>query len=234
MKILLKLIFGCFTLLLCYSMGNITGPSTIRSIIIPISINENGQILCKTEFTENRIGGYSPMKIHYGFCVITKDTIIEYNGKTINPSKLGEDDYYKESKIWNKIFISQTNDDQLMTINSKVLNNKYSFSEVNVKKYKVDKIISLHDFENQKNIYLKDHKQRALGNAKSTIYYETKVLNVKYDFGNILLLENTNNYDDDGKVGANFDYFNPWTNKNYEIENIGFDVSTITGIIRTN
>jgi hypothetical protein len=55
-----------------------------------------------------------------------------------------------------------------------------------------------------------------------------------YDFGNIVIMNNIKNEYEETQIGADFDYFNPWTNDNGDIENIGFEITRISGILRTN
>ena len=121
-----------------------TGPSTIESEITPISINKKGQILCKTRFTQNKMGSYNPMIVEYGFCILTNDSILEIKTKVLNPNKFNnEDKYYEELKYWDKIFRRKTSTEQLYTIKNKILKNNYNFTEVNTDQYKVDKEISI-------------------------------------------------------------------------------------------
>ncbi|RKN12394.1 hypothetical protein D7035_18325, partial [Aquimarina sp. AD1] len=175
------------------SMVSITSPSTIESSIIPISINQKGEILCKTRFSKNEMGAYSPMEIQYGFCIITKDTINEFITKTLLPTP--ESSYFKQKDYWDIIFKSKTNQQQLDEINKIILKNKYSFSLTDLNIFKINKVLSISKFEKNKNTSLKNNKQKGLKGAKSKEYFSDKKIRVLYDFGNIVILENDNNID---------------------------------------
>ena len=84
---------------------NATGPSSLHSEIIPVSVNDNQEVLCKTRFYMNRMGGYGPLDVEYGFCIITRDDFKEYRGITVK-----RDDvlYYDRIKYWGAIFQSST------------------------------------------------------------------------------------------------------------------------------
>lgn len=212
-----------------------TGPSTIESTICPISINEKGEILCKTRFTKNEMGAYSAMKIEYGFCIISQGTIIEFKTKIIEPSP--DPSYYEQTKHWDSIFTSETTQKQLDEIKEVVLKNEYNFSSVNVASFRMDKTLSINEFEKTKKISLKNRKQKALHNAYNKAYYEDKKVHVLYDFENVLLLDNTNDIDTNElelEIGADFDYHNSLNvmiNDKGEKISLGFDISKVTGVI---
>ncbi|MBW1294814.1 hypothetical protein [Aquimarina litoralis] len=227
----------CLTVLLVLfvSMASSTGPSYVHAEIKPISINEKGEILCKTRFTKNEMGAYSPMKIEYGFCVLTKDQIIEFKTKIVEPSP--EDSYYEQIKFWDEVFQSDTNEKQLDEIKNSVLKNEYDFYSINIDSFKINKIMSISDFEKSKKISLKKVKQKGLHNANSKEYYSDKKIHLLYDFGDILILDNNNDIDDNGlelELGAEFDYYNPLTISNEQGKDIslGFDINKVTGILR--
>ncbi|MGJ8734898.1 MAG: hypothetical protein ACSHW4_17200 [Cellulophaga sp.] len=222
-------------LLLFVSMTNSTGPSYVHAEIKPISINKKGEILCKTRFTKNEMGAYSPMKIEYGFCVITKDTIIEFKTKTINPSP--EASYYDQTKYWYDKFESETNQKQLDEIKKSILKNEYDFSLNQIDSFKIDKVMSISDFEKTKKISLKNNKQKALHNAYSKEYYSDKKVHLLYDFGDILIFNNNNDIDNNKlelELGAEFNYYNSSNsliNDKGENINLGFEINKVTGIL---
>ncbi|WP_271766034.1 hypothetical protein [Aquimarina algiphila] len=219
------------TVFLFSSMMNLTGPSSIASEINPISINENGEILCKTRFTKNQMGGYSPMRVEYGFCILSKDTIIQFRGKVLEDNEA----YYEQLKYWDDIFKSEINEEQLNELNKEVLKNEYNFSSCNANSFKVDKTMPISEFETNKKINLKDSRQKALHGASSTSYYDEKKVHLLYDFGHILLLNNINDDNDEEELslGSDFDYYNPWVNEEGKEVNIGFDISLVTGVLIT-
>ncbi len=218
--------------ILSYGYIRVTGPSHITSEISPISINENGDILCRTRFTKNEMGAHKPMKTIYGYCVITPDSIIEYKTQEVDPDDFHDYNAFSKSiAYWNAIYDSGFDATNLSTIGNK-LKHQYVFKSTNVSSCKTDTLMSIADFETNKSIDLDSTPQLALYEAKSTNYSKNNKLHILYDFGHVVVLENNININANS-IGADFDYFNPWTNTKGEIVNMGFDVSDVTGILRT-
>ena len=236
----IKKIAVCFLVLItCLSFNSIkrksiTGPSSIYSQIKPISINKKGEILCKTIFTKNEMGAHSAMKIEYGFCVITNETIIEFLTKTIEPTP--EESYYTQKKYWDSIFKSETNQKEFDVINKRILKDKYNFYSINLNAFKRNQILSISDIEKTKNTPLENNKQKGLRGAYSEAYYNDKVY-LLYDFGNILIFDNNNDIDNNGselEFGATFNYYNAASvieDDNGEMVSFGFDISNVTGVL---
>jgi len=211
-----------------------TGPSHINSEIKPISINEKGEILCRTRFSKNEIGAHKAMKITYGYLVITKDSIIQYVTQEIEPDGFADyETFLKITVYWDSIFNGCYDKDHLSEIGHRI-KNQYHFDLCNISKYKIDKVLLKAEFENNKQIDLSNTNQLAINGAKSTDYFNNKNIHIMYDFGNVLILKNMNNEYEKTQIGADFDYFNPWTDVNGDIENVGFEISEISGILRTN
>lgn len=74
--------------------------------------------------------------------------------------------------------------------------------------------------------------------AKSKEYFNDQKIQVLYDFGNIIILDNDNNIDQNElELGANFDYHNSsniTTDNNGNKISLGFDISQVTGILVIN
>ncbi|NMH87356.1 hypothetical protein [Flavivirga algicola] len=234
----LKKVLFYFLLITLVSFSSIkytTGPSIIESIIQPISINEKGEILCKTRFTKNEMGAYSEMKIEYGFCIISNGTIIEFKTKVIEATP--DPSYYEQKNYWDEVFKSKTNQKQLNEIKKDILKNEYDFHLINVAPFKIDKILSILNFEKTKKISLKNIKQKGLHNALSKKYFNDKKVRLLYDFGNILIFDNTNDIDNNAlelEIGADFDYYNSYNtmvNDKGDKISLGFDISKVTGVI---
>jgi len=208
-----------------------TGPSYIDSKIRPISINEMGEILCRTRFTKNEMGAHKAMKITYGYCIITSDSIIQKTTQEIEPDGFPDYDTYTEFvTYWDSIFNSEFDKENLSEIGY-LIKKQFRFDSYNVASYKIDKIQTISKFSENKRIDIIKTKQWALNGAKNTEYFDSKMIHVLYDFGNVLILENVNNEFEEIQIGADFDYYNPWINKAGETENIGFDLSEITGVL---
>ncbi|WP_075341933.1 hypothetical protein [Tenacibaculum agarivorans] len=238
-KKIVSLLF-VITLLAFNSVADITGPSTIESEIQPIAINKKGEILCKTRFTKNEMGAYSPMKITYGFCIISNGKIIEFTTKVLDVDyneAVSYEPFFKEAKYWDNIFFSKTTPKQLHQIKKYILKDKYDFTSINADSFRVDRLFSISEFEKSKDISLKSEKQKALHGAHSTKYFNDQKVHVLYDFGNILILKNTSSSDSNEseiEIGANFNYYNSLNttiNEKGKKISFGFDISEVTGVL---
>ena len=208
-----------------------TGPSYISSKIRPISINDKGDILCRTRFTKNEIGAHKDMKITYGYCIITNNSIIQYVTQEIEPD--GFPDYDKYTEIvayWDSVFNSGFDKEKISVVGHRI-QNQFRFDSHNVESYKIEKTNAISEFSDKKGIDLRNIKQYALNGAKSTDYFDSKMIHVLYDFGKVVILENVHNEFDRIQIGADFDYYNPLVNKDGETEDIGFDMIEITGVL---
>jgi len=226
------LIITLFTL---HSVVFATGPSWIESKIRPISINENGEILCRTRFSKNEMGAQKAMKVVYGYCVITADTIIQFKTQEIEPDGYPVQNlntFNQTIEFWDSIFYSPFNIDNLSEIEYRIKNH-YNFNSSNISSYKVDRISKIKEIEDDKNITLETNPQKALNGAISTDYYKGKTIHILYDFGNILILRNESTMED-AEIGAAFNYYNPWIDENGNEQNIGYDISFINGVLTIN
>ena len=208
-----------------------TGPSHIDSKIRPISINDKGEILCRTRFTKNEMGAHKAMRIIYGYCIITSDSVIQKTTQEIEPDGFPDyDTFTKFVTYWDSIFNSGFDTEKLSEIGY-LIKKQFRFDSYNVASYKIDKTQTISDFSENKQIDLNKTQQWALNGAKSTEYFDSKMIHVLYDFGKVMILQNVNNEFKETQIGADFDYYNPWINEVGETENIGFDMSEITGIL---
>lgn len=219
---------------LCCSMTTFTGPSWMDSGIIPISVNKKGEILCKTRFVQNHMGGHGPQTLKYGFCVISNDSIIQFTGRVLRHSYKTDSDgskYYEQREYWDEIFRANTSQEQLNDIVSTILENQYTFTICNADSFKVDKLMSMAKFESEKQVNLDKNLQKSLYGAVSTDYHKEKRVHLEYDFGKICFLENKMDYDGRPCIGADFDYYNGWVDGEGIERNIGFDRATVTGVL---
>jgi len=101
-KTLLTLALLLLTTLAIYA----TGPSNMAVIIEPISINSNGDVLCKASHYLNKEGALMQMPLTYSFLVIHVDrSITEYEWYYLNT--LGRYDWdaiEQELEKWSDIF----------------------------------------------------------------------------------------------------------------------------------
>ncbi len=230
-----KYAFLIIILFILHSVVFATGPSWIESKIRPISINENGEILCRTRFSKNEMGAHRAMKVTYGYCVITADTIIQFKTQEVEPDGYPTknlDVFNQTIEFWDSVFYSPFNIDNLSEIGYRIKNH-YNFNSSNISSYKVDRISKIKEFEDDKNINLEAYPQKALNGAINTDYHKGKTIHILYDFGNILILKNESTMED-AEIDAAFNYCNPWIGENGNKQNIGYDISFINGVLIIN
>ena len=214
-----------------------TGPSYINSEMNPISINDKGEILCRTRFEKNDTGGHWYQRTEYGLCVISNGKIIEYKTKILDPQviddhanitskgKITSDEYQKLTEHWDWIYKTGLDFNNLSK-QQKQICVQYGFKENNTEKFKVNKKVKLSDFIKEKNIDLKKDKQLALKGAKSVSYdSDSQRIHILYDFGNTLILSNTYREDPDADIGASFSYRSPL------FGGIEYEYYRITGVL---
>lgn len=203
-----------------------TGPSYIYSEMNPVSVNDKGEILCRTRFITNDSGGHWYDKVEYGLCVISNGKITEYKTKILDPmiiddntdrpdGKITGDDYVKLVNHWDWIFKTGLDFNKLSKQQKRICE-EFGFKENNAEKYKVDKKMRLSDFEKEKNINLSKNKQLALKAARSVSYYNRRI-HILYDFGNTLIISNRYSEHPETDIGSSFSYVSPfWGGIEYE------------------
>lgn len=213
-------------IMLCFALGGVvfaTGPSWMTSIIQPVSVNQDGVILCKTKFEQNSIGSRMIMPTQYGWAVIFPDgKIKEY------PFHYFDTESYSDWKLvfehysyLEEIFEAEIDWDK-PPVSLLPLIDQYKFNSNNTKKYLVDKRISLEEFLKRYNLKISDAVQRTLRDHYSIKYGEN--VHVLYVIDKIIFLKNYTEGEEYVRVGAEFDFY-IYDEETYET----FD---ITGIIK--
>lgn len=165
-----KNIFTLFIAIITTNLTFATGPSYIDSRINPIAINNNGDVLCKTIYEENQMGGYGYMDRYYGLCILTEDSIIEYpvfklDGEyyesVINRAQDIYCDLYGE---WNKWYNNQTTN---ITQEETTLIDKYNFTDCKISQYYKADTLSLDEFKLKYNIDITYRTLNTLHGGKS-------------------------------------------------------------------
>lgn len=214
-----------------------TGPSYLYAEINPVSVNNKGEILCRTRFVKNDTGGHWYNRFEYGLCVITNGEIIEYKTKILDPQiisdgsgesagKITGEEYLKLMKHWNWVYQIGLDFNNLSK-QQKQICDQYGFKENNAEKYRVNKKEKIADFEKEKNTDLAKNRQLTLKKAKS-VSYENRQVYILYDFGNVLILKNTYEEDLENDVGAAFNYINSL------YEGLGYEYYLIAGVLFLN
>lgn len=235
MKYKLPLIF--LGVLFCYNCQlGATGPSYIRSVIKPISVNKKGDVLCRTYFLSNGSGGHSVQCPKYGLCVLTGDTILEFVTDTLSFVESPDRDIYesnyrlyqKQEKYLDSVFNSEYNPKKLPDKDMSPGIMVFGFKEANVRQFERNDSISLRELSEKKGVDLSSFCQKALYGAKGC-FEDSCMVKVLYDFGNIVITDNKDLSGCAGSeynVGILFDYYNPWYG-----QDIGYDCSTVTGVL---
>lgn len=221
-----------------------TGPSWIHAEIIPISINHNGDILCRTRFEKNPMGAYDFMEVEYGLGIIENNQLTQYITHTLPYPEDSDYDSYQKQRDYYEQRIQQCNVDN-MSLKEQALREQYQFNDCNVAPYKTDTVISYTEFERQRNIDLSQVTLLGLKGSKGEFEIfgdpDKTYLHVLYDFGNMLILDNDSSDMDNinGIIGALFDYKSGMilllNDFDEEIEgDLGFDIQRVTGIFFLN
>lgn len=202
-----------------------TGPSSLTSEIRPISVNDKGEVLCRTRYQENGMGAHDLLPVEYGLCILSSDSIFEL--RTFDLKYWGEypdmETYLDLLKKNDSIFLSPF-DDKLLLREEREIAIRYNFKESNVQLYLRNDTLLLKKFEKLKGVDLVKHPQFALHGAKG--YYSCdddveveRLLHRLYDFGKIVVLYSYTN--DTENIGATFDYINPFMKEvDYESQNV--------------
>lgn len=210
-----------------------TTMSYLESDIQPIAVNEKGEVLCKTRFAANSTGGgYAYDFVHYGFCVLSNDSIHHFRG-----IHLGWVEYYEDEKyaFWQAIYEKPPTDEKLTTIINEVLKGAFTFTELTAENYKVDKVMSKQTFRKNYQIDLDQKRQKALRGALSTKNSCQAKINVSYDFGSIILIKNEstccNDVDDGDDMITTGCYISYFFETCAEWGGFCFDLYEIDGVV---
>ncbi|NDV68371.1 hypothetical protein [Dysgonomonas sp. 25] len=215
-----------------------TGPSYIHAEMRPISVNDKGEILCRTRFEKNPMGGHYPMDIEYGVCVITSDTIVMYGTHLLQYQGYPTyESYEQHQNFWDSIFYSPFDKSKLSDIEYMVANHYYKFSESNVEPYLVNDTLSVEDMKRKRKIDLTKISQKSLYGGTGIYpkdYLSRKVI-LLYDFGHLLIIQNNNGISDEGDeewtIAFNYPSGFLFRNENGEDVDVGYDYGRITGIL---
>lgn len=230
MKTILCLLLSLVVLLSGYEWR--TGPSYMSSKIIPVSINDKGEILCKTSFYQNASGAHRFMTATYGACVIANGKLIEHKGRILDPDVVGvESEAYELMNHYDSIFEMKTTPEQLIQL-TKLIDKQYKFTTCNAELFKINRAeISIRGFEKKEGVVLSENPQKALRGKKSIAYHSNRKVKELYNFGSIIFLENLQG--DGEMMGAEFDYYS------YEWEadgagpagHYGYDLYEVIGVL---
>lgn len=218
-----KILFAILLALSTYTYA--TGPSYLWEKIKPISVNKNGEILCRTKYIINEMGSRIISDVEYGVCVLTGDSIVKRQFYTLSYEDPEEyEEYATRANYWDSIYNSPL-DLRNQSPAEKELCKKYGFTKSNVPKYERNDTLSIKDLRIKREIDLIKNPMYALNGGRSVIDPDEDSLNVvlSYDFGNILFFEN-DYIESEDEYCITFDYQNPTAQNTY------FEMPYITGI----
>lgn len=225
MKILRLTALTFILMFLSIACSLATGPSSLTSEIRPISINDKGEVLCRTRYQENGMGAHDLLPVEYGLCILSSDTILEFRTFYLKywTEYPNMEAYLDLSSRYDSLF-STPFDEKFLSQEEREIAIKYNFKESNVQLYLKNDTLLLKEFEKLKDVDLFKLPQFALHGAKGCYSYDNgihsnELLHWLYDFGNIIVLHSFIN--DTESVGATFDYVNPFMKEvDYEYQNI--------------
>lgn len=211
-----------------------TGPSYLSAQINPISINANGEILCRTRFEVNPMGASDVMAVEYGLAIIENNQLTEYTTYNLAPPEEGDYDNYQQQRDYYDLQFQQCKLDKL-SLKEQALRQQYHFQDCNVTEYRSHDLMSYAEFEQQRSLDLSETMLLGLKEAHGYFDEPDKTeIDIRYDFGHILILNNERS-DMDTTVGALFDYKNGMVITTEEgMQDIGFDIEYITGVLFLN
>ncbi|WP_163306688.1 hypothetical protein [Dysgonomonas sp. 521] len=232
----MKILFSLYLLLSLAINIMATGPSYTHAGIRPIAINDKGEVLCRTRFIQNPMGGHYYQDIEYGVCVLTADTII-YSRMNILMQEGFPSDAEREAQYnyWESVYNSPYDAEQLSSVEYAITYKK-DFRKIDVSTYLRNDTISLSNFKSKYNVDLRTTPQYSLYGGKGffekggrecydeNLEPSTAYAVLEYDFGNILLINNEVN--DFSCYGAAFDYVNMFGG-----EDIGYEYFRVTGVV---
>ena len=226
-----KIVSLIFLLIILSSELLATIPPYIGVAIRPVSINDKGEILCRTRILKNPSGGGYDLDIEYGLCVLTNDTILQFQINTVSITQ-GYDVYERQSSRWDSIFYNNFEPREVIDIDYHPVEKEYGFEKANIDLYKRDDIISIDKFKEIKKVDLRKIPQKSLYEAEG-VCLESTLVHISYDFGNIIMLDNRNNCDgEELNIGARFNYPNISTFNYPDIrDDAGYECYNITGVL---
>lgn len=228
-----KKLFGLLIFIFFCRSLSATGPSSIRSEINPVSVNDKGEVLCRTRFEKNETGAYRTMDIEYGFCILSGDSVIQITTTVLNGAAYPDHETFSQHRDYRDSVFKSCFDIRAMSRAEHMLEREYGFKECNVKAFEKNMTVTLQEFRNETRTDLQEVSQKALHGAKGVFKNDLTAdkVNIVYNFGHIIIINNI--IEEDNYSGAEFDYPNPSLSHIEGIEpgsNL-YDNCKITGVL---
>lgn len=228
-------IIALLTFLLPTQLLYSTGLSSMRITINPLSINSNGDVLCKTKLIFNSLGSHDIIPIEYAFVLIKNNhQIIEFPYYSFQPQNFAifenltnnlnkNENYFNKDIKWNNPPKS-----------IKEILIQYNFKSNNVSSYKKSNVLTTAELKNNYQLLSNSLIQFTLRNKVSTTNYANNKLLVLYDFPGFFIINNNYNFynsNDNGTPEKDYGSTFNWLIKYDSDQYISYDDFNIDGII---
>lgn len=150
-----------------------TGPSTITAEIVPLAMNPAGDVLCKSRYSENRMGSHSLMPTNYALCIVKEGRIqpIPESDWHFAADESAEN-YFMEYGRMNQQFKDAkfaANDPLVADFYEELL--AEGFQKIDVADYQLEPRFSLGSFQERWNVeYLEQVQAVLYHREKPTVY----------------------------------------------------------------
>lgn len=226
------LILGCLQLVFA------TGPSHVISLMIPIAINEQGDVLCKHYFRENRMGAHAQMPEKFALCLVKDGKVILLpQEENITPDLEADwEQEFTRSQAMNANFEALSFAPESFLLSSIYRDlQQQGFEPIDLEKYRVTPAFSLDSFQEKWHVDYLEMPQLAVNSRKQPEVTDSfdRTQNLKgteltYQIGNQLWLQTADNMDWD------FDYSDvriDFYTFPYGEGVMGYDLQTTTSLI---
>lgn len=173
-----------------------TGASTIHSNIVPLAINQDGDILCKSFYSENEQGSRSLRDVDVSLCLV-KDGAV--HALQIIDQFIPQDDYHRDHAEYDKLrerFRSMT-----FASNEPLISGQYDdliaqgFQAIQLDQYAISPHFSANSFYQKWGVHYQDLKQIVLNGDSTPEVFEAfdpeallTTVQLQYQIGNQIWL----------------------------------------------
>lgn len=203
-----------------------TGPSHLYLRMLPVSVNDEGMVLCRTVSLSNPVGISGFMPASFGWAVIDPaGSITRYHWFTIDPHEMESDEEIAEAYETAWIESLRPVDFDAPPASLQSVTAEFGFDRNNAHEYSVNRMLSYREFIDFYRLDRDSMMQLALGDGYSVVYHDSVF--VSHDFGRTLLLENSRDPNTGTVVGAEFQTLRSLYPKEYW----DYESYTVTGVV---
>lgn len=192
------------TALLTPACVNATGPSHLYMRMLPVSVSDEGAVLCRTVCLSNPEGVSGFLPVSYGWAVIDPaGAITQYPWVTIDPLEPATDEQVAEAFEAMDNELRSPLDFSSPPVSLLPVLAGYGFSCNNAGSFAVIRMLSCHEFMDAYGLDRDSMGQLTLHDGYLSAYHDSVL--VSYDFGGVLLLENSRDPNTGTATGAVFE-----------------------------